>query len=48
MKQLKETWQDAWQRLYEKEQGAWGYILLWIMGVPVSVLFLIFVLRGCR
>jgi len=32
---------------YQEEQGAIGYILLWIMGVPASVLFVIFLLRGC-
>ena len=32
----------------EKQEGAMGYILMWLMGVPASVLFLIFVLRGCR
>jgi hypothetical protein len=30
------------------EQGAIGYILLWLMGVPASVLFIIFLLRGCN
>ena len=30
------------------ERGATGYILLWLMGVPASVLFLIFLLRGCN
>ena len=34
-------------RLYEGEEGAIGYIFLWILGVPASVLFLIFLLRGC-
>jgi hypothetical protein len=40
---------NAWkERLYQKqEEGAIGYILLWLMGVPVSVLFVIFLLRGC-
>jgi hypothetical protein len=32
---------------YQGEQGAVGYILLWAMGVPASLLFLIFILRGC-
>jgi hypothetical protein len=31
-----------------KERGAIGYILLWLMGVPAGVLFLIFLLRGCN
>ena len=30
-----------------KEEGAIGYILLWLLGVPASVLFVIFLLRGC-
>jgi hypothetical protein len=31
-----------------RERGAIGYILLWLMGVPAGVLFLIFLLRGCN
>jgi hypothetical protein len=30
-----------------EEKGAIGYILLWAMGVPASLLFLIFLVRGC-
>ena len=30
-----------------QETGAIGYVLLWLMGVPASVLFLVFLLRGC-
>ncbi len=30
-----------------KETGAAGYILLWLLGVPIPVLALIFLLRGC-
>lgn len=29
------------------ERGAIGYIVLWLLGVPASVLFVIFLLRGC-
>jgi hypothetical protein len=32
----------------KSETGAIGYILLWIMGIPASVLFVIFLLRGCN
>jgi hypothetical protein len=45
---MKESIKDAMKYLKEKEEGAMGYVLLWAMGVPVSVLFLIFLLRGCR
>jgi hypothetical protein len=33
---------------YQQEAGAMGYILLWAMGVPASLLFLVFLLRGCN
>jgi hypothetical protein len=29
------------------ERGAIGYIILWLLGVPASILFVIFLLRGC-
>jgi hypothetical protein len=32
---------------YREERGAIGYILLWLMGMPMSLLFLIFLVRGC-
>ena len=36
-------------RLKEKiqELAATGYILLWLLGVPIPVLLLFFLLRGC-
>ena len=30
-----------------RERGKIGYILLWLLGVPIPVLFLIYLLRGC-
>jgi hypothetical protein len=30
-----------------KERAAMGYILLWLLGIPIPVLLLIFLLRGC-
>jgi len=29
------------------QEGRIGYILLWLIGVPIPVLFMIFLLRGC-
>jgi hypothetical protein len=29
------------------QEGRVGYILLWLLGVPIPVLFLIYLLRGC-
>jgi hypothetical protein len=36
-------------KLKEKieQWGATGYILLWLLGVPIPVLLLFFLLRGC-
>ena len=31
-----------------REDGAIGYIVLWLMGVPAGLLFGIFLLRGCN
>jgi len=31
----------------DKQKGGIGYILLWILGVPIPVLLLIFLVRGC-
>lgn len=30
-----------------KEKGGIGYVLLWLMGVPVPLLILFALLRGC-
>jgi hypothetical protein len=27
--------------------GAAGYILLWLLGIPIPILLIIFLLRGC-
>jgi hypothetical protein len=29
------------------QEGRVGYILLWLLGVPIPVLFLFYLLRGC-
>jgi hypothetical protein len=29
------------------EKGGMGYILLWLLGVPIPVLLIIFLVRGC-
>ena len=31
----------------ECEAGATGYILLWLLGIPIPILLIIFLLRGC-
>jgi hypothetical protein len=37
----------ATKLLKSEERGAAGYILMWLLGVPASLLFVIFLLRGC-
>jgi hypothetical protein len=33
---------------WRKQEGAMGYILLWALGVPIPLLLVIFLLRGCN
>lgn len=33
--------------ILRSERGAWGWGVLWLLGVPVSVLFVLFLARGC-
>ena len=33
--------------LPSEQHGRVGYILLWLLGVPIPILFLIYLLRGC-
>jgi hypothetical protein len=45
--------EEEMKRLSERitpgdETGAIGYILMWLMGVPASILVVIFLLRGCN
>ena len=37
----------ATKLLESEDRGAIGYILMWLLGVPASVLFVIFLMRGC-
>jgi len=30
-----------------EQAGATGYILLWLLGIPIPILLIIFLLRGC-
>lgn len=32
---------------YRREQGKVGWILLWLLGVPIPVLLVLFLVRGC-
>jgi hypothetical protein len=33
--------------LKKAQSGKIGYILLWLLGVPIPILILIYLLRGC-
>jgi hypothetical protein len=38
------TREERTQRL---QQGAVGWILLWVIGIPIPLLLIFFLLRGC-
>jgi hypothetical protein len=35
------------EKLMQRQQGKVGWLLLWLVGVPVPVLLVLFLLRGC-
>jgi hypothetical protein len=35
------------KRLLRREDGRVGWILLWLMGVPIPVLLFLYLIRGC-
>jgi hypothetical protein len=39
--------ESRWRSAPFYQQGKLGYILLWLIGVPVPILVLIYLLRGC-
>jgi hypothetical protein len=34
-------------KILNEEKGAIGWVLLWALGIPIPILILLFVLRGC-
>ena len=42
-----EAGMETFRRWRRQQEGKMGYILLWALGVPIPVLFVIFLLRGC-
>lgn len=33
--------------MLKSEKGKVGWILLWLLGIPIPVLIVLFILRGC-
>jgi hypothetical protein len=33
--------------ILKQEKGAIGWLLLWLIGIPVPILILLFLVRGC-
>lgn len=32
----------------DRQYGRWGYVLAWLIGVPIPILLLVYLLRGCN
>jgi hypothetical protein len=45
---IRQRLSDLRERSRAAQSGKIGYILLWALGVPIPILLLIFVLRGCN
>lgn len=41
---MKTKLQTLWQR---QQEGKAGWIFLWLLGVPIPVLIILFLMRGC-
>ncbi len=46
---MKETLARLHRRVAPRryQQGRWGYVLAWLLGVPIPILVLVYLLRGC-
>jgi hypothetical protein len=33
--------------LRSRQEGKWGYVLAWLIGVPIPILVIVYLLRGC-
>lgn len=38
---------NRWRESWSPQAGKIGWILLWLLGVPIPVLLVLFLLRGC-
>jgi hypothetical protein len=38
---------ELFRAAQEAQKGAVGYMILWLLGIPASVLLVVFLLRGC-
>jgi hypothetical protein len=36
-----------YRSMMKAQKGAAGYVLMWLLGVPIPILLIIFLLRGC-
>jgi hypothetical protein len=35
------------RKLIKNQSGAIGWILLWVLGIPIPILVILFLVRGC-
>ena len=38
---------DLARTIQKRQKGKVGWVLLWLIGVPIPVLLILFLLRGC-
>ena len=46
MKQQNQKMLSLGQKIINNQQGRIGYLVAWMLGVPASLLFVIFLIRG--
>ena len=45
MKSLRAVYREQFGR--QRQKGGIGWVVLWLLGVPIPVLIILFLLRGC-
>lgn len=45
---IQDDLRTLWSGTPEARSGKIGYILAWALGIPIPVLLLVFLLRGCN
>ena len=45
---MKERIRQLRTRFVDKQEGKMGYIIAWALGVPIPILLLVYLVRGCN
>ena len=44
---LEESYMELSSKMLKNQRGAIGWVLLWAIGIPIPILVILFMVRGC-